>query len=110
MSNKEKMTNKKALQFAIQAIGDTNPEVSEKLQKMIDQLDKKNAAPRKKTAQQICQNTFWDACRYTNSPKYAYKNKFCGKEHDTWDTIFMVLSIALVITFFATVWAITKLI
>lgn len=53
MSNKEKMTNKKALQFAIQAIGDTNPEVSEKLQKMIDQLDKKNAAPRKKTAQQI---------------------------------------------------------
>ena len=53
MSNKEKMTNKKALQFAIQAIGDTNPEVSKKLQKMIDQLDKKNAAPRKKTAQQI---------------------------------------------------------
>ena len=78
-----------------------------KIEKRVLKILKKN---NKKTAQQICQNTFWDACRYTSSPKYAYKNKFCGKEHDTWDTIFMVLSIALVITFFATVWAITKLI
>lgn len=53
MSNTEKMTNKKALEFAIKAIGNDNPEVVEKLQKMVAQLDKKNAAPRKKTAQQV---------------------------------------------------------
>ena len=53
MSNTEKMTNKKALEFAIKAIGNDNPEVVEKLQKMVAQLEKKNAAPRKKTAQQV---------------------------------------------------------
>lgn len=53
MSNTEKMTNKKALEFAIKAIGNDNPAVVEKLQKMVAQLDKKNAAPRKKTAQQV---------------------------------------------------------
>ena len=53
MSNTEKMTNKKALEFAIKAIGNDNLAVVEKLQKMVAQLDKKNAAPRKKTAQQV---------------------------------------------------------
>ena len=51
MSN-TKITNKTALLFAIDAIGDSNPEVTAKLQKMVEQLDKKNAAPRKLTAQQ----------------------------------------------------------
>lgn len=48
----EKLTNKKALLIAIEAIGDSNPEVTAKLQKMVEQLDKKNAAPRKLTARQ----------------------------------------------------------
>ena len=48
----EKMTNRKALEIAIAAIGDTNPEATAKLNNMIAQLDKKNAAPRKLTAQQ----------------------------------------------------------
>ena len=47
-----KMTNKKALTIALEAIGDTNPEATAKIEKMIEQLDKKNAAPRKLTAQQ----------------------------------------------------------
>ena len=47
-----KMTNKKALVIAIEAIGDSNPEATAKIEKMIAQLDKKNAAPRKLTAQQ----------------------------------------------------------
>ena len=47
-----KMTNKTALTIALTAIGDTNPEATAKIQKMIEQLDKKNAAPRKLTAQQ----------------------------------------------------------
>ena len=52
MSN-TKITNKTALLFAIDAIGDSNPEVTAKLQKMVEQLDKKNASPKKLTAQQV---------------------------------------------------------
>jgi len=47
-----KMTNKTALLFAIDAIGDANPEVTAKLQNMVAQLEKKNASPKKLTAQQ----------------------------------------------------------
>lgn len=52
MTNSTKMTNRKALEIAIAAIGDTNGEATAKLSKMIEQLDKKNAAPKKLTAQQ----------------------------------------------------------
>jgi predicted transcriptional regulator len=52
MSN-TKITNKTALLFAIDAIGDSNPEVTAKLQKMVEQLEKKNASPKKLTAQQL---------------------------------------------------------
>ena len=52
MSN-AKITNKTALLFAIDAIGDSNPEVTAKLQKMVEQLEKKNASPKKLTAQQV---------------------------------------------------------
>ena len=48
----EKMTNKKALNYAIEVIGDSNAEVTAKLQKMVEQIDKKNASPKKLTAQQ----------------------------------------------------------
>ena len=51
MSN-TKLTNKTALLFAIEAIGDSNAEVTAKLQKMVEQLEKKNASPKKLTAQQ----------------------------------------------------------
>ena len=47
-----KMTNRIALTIALEAIGDSNPEASAKLTKMIEQLDKKNASPKKMTAQQ----------------------------------------------------------
>lgn len=47
-----KMTNRVALTIAIAAIGDSNPEATAKLSKMLEQLDKKNAAPKKLTAQQ----------------------------------------------------------
>ena len=52
MTKTDKMTNRKALEIAIAAIGDTNADATAKLEKMIDQLDKKNAAPKKLTAQQ----------------------------------------------------------
>ena len=48
----DKMTNKKALTYAIENLSDAPEEVIQKLQKMIEQLDKKNASPKKLTAQQ----------------------------------------------------------
>ena len=48
-----KLTNKVALQYALKAIGDSNPEVTAKIEKMIEQIEKKNAAPRKLTAKQV---------------------------------------------------------
>lgn len=48
----EKMTNRVALTIAIEAIGESNPEATAKLNKMIEQLDKKNASPKKMTAKQ----------------------------------------------------------
>ena len=47
-----KTTNKSALQFALDNLPDAPADVREKWQKMIDQLDRKNASPKKLTAQQ----------------------------------------------------------
>lgn len=47
-----KTTNKTALLYALDNLPDAPADVREKWQKMVDQLDKKNAAPRKLTAQQ----------------------------------------------------------
>ena len=47
-----KMTNRIALTYALDHLPDAPADVREKWQKMIDQLDKKNASPKKLTAQQ----------------------------------------------------------
>lgn len=47
-----KTTNKTALTYAIENLHDAPAEVIEKLENMVAQLDKKNAAPRKITAKQ----------------------------------------------------------
>ncbi len=47
-----KMTNRIALTYALDNLPDAPADVREKLQNMIAQLDKKNAAPKKLTAQQ----------------------------------------------------------
>ena len=49
----DKMTNRKALTYAIDNLTDAPAEVITKLTKMIEQLDKKNASPKKLTAQQV---------------------------------------------------------
>ena len=80
-------------------------EVLEKIEKRILQILKKAD---KKSPQQVCKNSFWDACRYANSPKYGYKTKFCGKERFTWDMIFMFLAVTIVVAVIVVAWAITK--
>lgn len=52
MDTNTKMTNRIALTIAIEAIGDSNAEATAKLNKMIEQLDKKNAAPKQMTEKQ----------------------------------------------------------
>ena len=52
MTNTEKMTNRKALTYAIDNLPDAPQDVLDKLGNMIAQLDKKNASPKKLTAQQ----------------------------------------------------------
>ena len=46
-------TNKTALLYAIENLPDAPAEVIEKLEKMVEQLEKKNAAPRKLTKTQM---------------------------------------------------------
>ena len=57
----EKMTNAKALQYAISHLSDAPVEVIEKLQKQLDQLNRKNTAPKKPTAKQTENAAFADA-------------------------------------------------
>jgi hypothetical protein len=47
-----KITNKAALIYAIENCPDAPAEIRSKWEKMVEQLDKKNASPRKLTAQQ----------------------------------------------------------
>lgn len=56
-----KMTNKAALLYALANLPAAPADVREKWQKMIDQLDKKNAAPKKLTAQQKVNEDVKDA-------------------------------------------------
>ena len=52
MTTSEKMTNRKALTYAIENLPNAPQDVLDKLGNMIAQLDKKNASPKKLTAQQ----------------------------------------------------------
>ena len=52
MEKATKMTNKGALLYALDNLPDAPADVREKWTKMVEQLDKKNAAPKKLTAQQ----------------------------------------------------------
>lgn len=62
-----------------------------------------------KTAEQVCQDTLWDALRYLWSPKYKYKNKFCGKDRDTWELFFMFVTVAIAVLIIAIVWTTGKI-
>ena len=64
----------------------------------------------KMSVQQVCQDTFWDALRYSFFSKYGYKNNFCGKDRFTWDMIFMFMAVAICVGIIVIAWAITNLI
>ena len=72
--------------------------------------DYKKEKADKMSVQQVCQDTFWDALRYSFFSKYGYKNNFCGKDRFTWDMIFMFLAVAICVGIIVIAWAITNLI
>ncbi len=63
----------------------------------------------KMSVQQVCRDTFWDAFRYSFFSKYAYKDKFCGKDRFTWDMIFLFLAVAICVGVIVIAWAVTNL-
>ncbi len=77
--------------------------VLSKIEKRICKILKKS---NRITAGQVCQDTVWDAFRYLCSPKYEYKNKFCGKDRDTWDMIFMFVIVSVAVLSIAILWSI----
>lgn len=60
-SNSNRITNAYALSYAIERLSDAPAEVIEKLQKQLDQLNRKNSAPKKPTAKQTENAAFADA-------------------------------------------------
>lgn len=48
------------------------------------------------SAQKMCQNSLFDAFRYSMLVKYNYKDKFLGKGRDFWDTAFLAVFCILV--------------
>jgi len=62
-----------------------------KIEKRILKIIKK---AKKTNAKQACEDTFYDALRYSNSKKYGYKSSFCGKSHFYWEMISMFLALA----------------
>ena len=77
--------------------------IEKRIQKILRKADKR-------TAQQICQNTFRDALRYSYSIKYEYKTRFCGKERYNWEMIFGLSAVGITVAIILITWAITKLV
>jgi hypothetical protein len=78
-----------------------------KIEKRIVKILKKAET---QTVQQIYKNTIFDALRYVSSSKYEYKEKFCGKDRHTWDTIHMILCAAGTLLFLIIAYGIIELI
>ena len=57
----EKITNRKALVYAMEHLPDAPKEIVDKFKSMIDALDKKNASPKKVTEKQVKNEAIKDA-------------------------------------------------
>ena len=59
-------------------------------------------------AQQACEDTLYDALRYSNSKKYDYKSSFCGKSRYYWEMVYMFLALAVFAAVIFIAWLISK--
>ena len=79
--------------------------VLEKIEKRILKIIKK---AQKINAKQACEDTFYDALRYSNSKKYGYKSSFCGKSHFYWEMISMFLALTVFAAVIFIAWLASK--
>ena len=77
-----------------------------KIEKRILKIIKK---AKKTNAKQVCEDTFYDALRYSNSKEYGYKSSFCGKSHFYWEMISMFLAVSVLAVVISIAWLISKL-
>ena len=76
-----------------------------KIEKRILKIIKK---AQKINAKQACEDTFYDALRYSNSKKYGYKSSFCGKSHFYWEMISMFLALTVFAAVIFIAWLASK--
>ena len=79
-------------------IGDEPRNVTYEENKLLSKIEKrilKIIKKAKKTnAKQACEDTVYDALRYSNAKKYEYKTRFCGKSRFYWEIFSMFLALA----------------
>lgn len=63
---------------------------------------------RKSPPQKVCQNTLWDAIRYT-LPRYGYKKRFLNKDRADWEILCLIGFGVLALAFALGIWLIGKL-
>ena len=79
--------------------------VLSKIEKQILKILKK---AKKRSAQNVCQNSIIDAFRYAMLLKYEYKEKFLGKGRFSWEMIFLSAFCILVFGSLFIIWLFTK--
>ncbi len=65
-----------------------------KIEKRIQKIIK---SAEKESAQKVCKDTVCDIFRYTTLPKYAYKEKILGKDRSSWELLFLIPGILLLV-------------
>lgn len=77
-----------------------------KIEKRINKVLRKS---QKNTPQKVCEDTLFDAIRYT-APRYGYKRRFLNKERANWELIFLISFSVLTPAVALVIWLIGKLV
>lgn len=77
----------------------------EKIEKRVVKILKKAGC---RSAEKFCKNTLWDAFRYSFSNKYEYKSKFCRKDRDFWEMLFLFSTVAVGFFILLLTWVVTR--
>ncbi len=93
-------------------IGIEPTETTYEEQKILSKIEKRTQRilrkAQKYTPQKVCQDTLFDALRYT-FPHYGYKQKFLNKNRGEWELIFAISFCALALAMAFTIWLLGKL-
>ena len=94
-------------------IGEEPRDVTYEENKLLSKIEKRILKIIKKAQKtnenQACEDTVYDALRYSNSKKYDYKSSFCGKSRFYWEMVYMFLALAVFAAVIFIAWLISKL-